>query len=92
MKYTRNLIAILMVLLPFNSWAQDDVYFVSKKKKTQTEQTTQQKTADDRYTPVQIVYADGSEDAYVSGSATRDVDEYNRRYTYAGTLAQQPDS
>lgn len=86
MIYTRTLISMLLMALPFTGWAQDDMYFVPKKK-AKTQQTTQQ-----QYVPVEIVY-DDDEPLNVTGS-TRDVDEYNRRgsrYSGEAQLVQQPD-
>lgn len=85
---TRNntLIALLLLALPLTGWAQDDMYFVPKKKAEKAVKTQ-------RSIPVEIVYAD-EEPLGISGS-TRDVDEYNRRtpVTTSGEaqLVQQPD-
>ena len=87
---TRNnkLITLFLLAIPLMSWAQDDMYFVPKKKaKTQQAATTQ------RSIPVEIVYAD-DESLDITGS-TRDVDEYNRRTPVTTTgeaqLVQQTD-
>ncbi len=87
---TRNntLIALLLLALPLTGWAQDDMYFVPKKKAEKAVKTQ-------RSIPVEIVYAD-EEPLGISGS-TRDVDEYNRRTPVTTTttgeaqLVQQPD-
>ena len=83
----RNLIAVLMFLVPLCTWAQDDVYFVPKKKAAQQERVA---TAVVREPEVQIVYTDGTTTSDIVGTA-RDVDEYNRRGGTTGTLVQQPD-
>ena len=86
---TRNnkLITLFLLTLPLMGWAQDDMYFVPKKK-TKTQQTTTQRSI-----PVEIVYAD-DETLDITGS-TRDVDEYNRRTPATTTgeaqLVQQAD-
>ena len=89
MKNMRNLIAAMLVLLPFNIWAQDDVYFVPKKKVATSEQRT---ASSGRYSqPVEIVYTDGTSDSFTVTGSSRDIDEYNRRGPSQGTLVQQPD-
>ena len=86
---TRNnkLITLFLLTLPLMGWAQDDMYFVPKKK-AKTQQTTTQRSI-----PVEIVYAD-DETLDITGS-TRDVDEYNRRTPATTTgeaqLVQQAD-
>ena len=88
MTHNNKLIALLLLALPLTVWAQDDMYFVPKKKAK-----TQQAAASQRSIPVEIVYAD-DEPLDISGS-TRDVDEYNRRTPVTTTgeaqLVQQPD-
>ena len=67
MKNMRNLIAAMLVLLPFNIWAQDDVYFVPKKKAAKTERRM---TSTESYSmPVEVVYSDGSSETFTTGSS-----------------------
>jgi len=82
MMNTKNLMAAFALLfLPLSMVAQDDLYFVHKKSdKATTSQS--KKAADDaqqRYLPVQIIYADEDDAAVDVSGSTRDVDEYNRR-------------
>lgn len=100
MMNARNLLAAMLLVLPFTGWAQDDdVYFVPKKK-AQKAQTEQRAQPSERYLPVEIVYEDDEIDEIddtpvsVSGSS-RDVDEYNRRGSRSsqltGEMVQNPD-
>ncbi len=97
MMNARNLLAALLLVLPFTGWAQDDdVYFVPKKKaqKAQTEQRVQ---PSQRYLPVEIVYEDEYDDdaTITTAGSNRDVDEYNRRSArgsqLTGQMVQNPD-
>ena len=94
MMNTKNLMAALALLfLPLSMVAQDDLYFVHKKSDKATV-TSKQSKADDRYLPVQIVYADDADaDAAVDvKGSSRDVDEYNRRgRSDKGVLVEKAD-
>ena len=78
----KNLIAVMLLVLPFTAWAQDDdVYFVPKKK-AKTVKTEQRTERPERYLPVEIIYEDNDEEDYdtlLTQGSNRDVDEYNRR-------------
>ena len=79
MMNTKNLMAALALLfLPLTMVAQDDLYFVHKKSDKATV-TSKHSQADDRYLPVEIVYADDADAAVDVKGSSRDVDEYNRR-------------
>lgn len=70
----RILLLVLAAALPLLCGAQDDdMYFVPKKKDVRQEKT-------DRPAPVPAVPA---EEEATDDADVRDVDEYNRRYTYA---------
>lgn len=92
MMNTKNLMAVLALLfLPLAVVAQDDLYFVHKKSDKATVTTQSQKT-DDRYLPVQIIYADDDDAAVDVNGSTRDVDEYNRRGQSArGVVVEKAD-
>lgn len=71
--------ALLLLIVPAFTWAQeDDIYFVPKKKAAKTEQVP---ASARRYKDVEIIYTDDTDDADISGisGSRRDVDEYNRR-------------
>ena len=82
-----TLISLLMVCMPFWVMAQssnDDLYFIPKKKtekKTVEKKTTTVVVSDDEKSTA--VYATPGTTVVVKDAKgnTRDVDEYNRRYT-----------
>ncbi|MCR5179749.1 MAG: hypothetical protein K6C30_00810 [Bacteroidaceae bacterium] len=97
MMNARNLMAAVLLVLPFSGWAQDDVYFVPKKKTQSERGLTQRQEQSQRYLPVEIIYEDDydTDDTLNISGSSRDVDEYNRRRTpgsqLTGQLVENPD-
>lgn len=74
---------VCMIAYPMLSMAQDDLYFVPKKKtETKSEKTAAKVVVKDKKAPTKVYSAPGTQVAVkdVKGNV-RDVDEYNRRYT-----------
>lgn len=79
---------ISMVVVPLFGYAQvDDMYFVPKKEK-ETKTVRQDVTPTQRQTPESDETFVFSDTYMPADHNTRDVDEYNRRYQFSGTLPE----